>query len=208
MYLVHKQEYAPAVRGFLKIIDHTLKQAFTEESLEAIKSEESGSQKIGELNSPQSEEITKNSQHLNNFFPELSTEEESTTNKKGNTPQRHKPRRTFHANFERQENPTSIPTGKKSRSEQNAWDTPLATTQRSPDTQSPTTETQSLIPPNIQKILDEVTNNNKEALAQSAAALQTSTALAEQLKEQSKNILLLQKEQAKTNANTAKTMKT
>ena len=137
VYLVHKEEYAQAVRGFLKRIDHTLKQSFTENSLEAIKLEENGSQKIGELNSPQSVEITKNSQHLNRLFPELSAEEEATNNKEGNAPQRHKPRRTFHATFERQEKPTSIPAGKKSR---NAWDTPLATTQRSPETQSPTTE--------------------------------------------------------------------
>ena len=69
---VHKEENAQAVRGFIRRVDHTLQQAFTEKSLETIKSEESGSQKIGELNSTQSVEVSKNATHLNNVFPELS----------------------------------------------------------------------------------------------------------------------------------------
>ena len=59
VYLFHKEENVQAVREFIRRVDHTLKQAFMEDSLEAIKSEESGSQKIGELNSPQSVEISK-----------------------------------------------------------------------------------------------------------------------------------------------------
>ena len=169
--------------------------------MEAIKSEESGSQKIVELNSPQSAETSKNSNHLNNLFPELSAEEKASNKKSGTAPQRHKPRRTFHETFEHQENPTTIPAGKKPKSAQKALDTPLINTQNPPETQTPTAATPSLIPPNIQKILDEVGKNNKEALAQSTAALQTSTALAEKLKEQSKNIILMQQEQTKTNAN-------
>ena len=116
MYLVHKEGNSQAVRGFIRRVDHTLKQAFMENSLEAIKSEESGSQKIGELNSPQSVEISKNSNHLNNLFPELSAEEEASNKKLGTAPQRRKPRKTFHAIFENQENLTTIPAGKKPKS--------------------------------------------------------------------------------------------
>ena len=58
VYLVHKEENAQVVRGFIRRVDHTLRQAFMENSLEAIKSEKSGSQKIGELNSPQSAEVS------------------------------------------------------------------------------------------------------------------------------------------------------
>ena len=86
VYLVHKEENAQAVRGFIRRVDHTLKQAFTENSLEAIKSEESGSQKIGELNSLQSVEISKKANHLNNLFPELSAEEEVSNKKSGTAP--------------------------------------------------------------------------------------------------------------------------
>ena len=161
VYLVHKEENMQAVRGFIRRVDHALKQAFMEDSLEAIKSEESGSQKIGKLNSLQSAEISKNANHLNNLFPELSSEEEASNKKSGTAPQRRKPRRTFHEIFEHQENPTTIPAGKKPKSAQTAWDTPLINTQTPPETQTPTAATPSLIPPNIHNILDKVAKNNK-----------------------------------------------
>ena len=64
-------------------------------------------------------------------------------------------------------------------------------------------ETPSQIPLNIQKILDDVAKTNKTALAQSAEALQTSTALAEQIQNQSNRMAQMQQDAAKTNTNLA-----
>ena len=101
------------MRGFLRTVHNKLQHTFTDKSLGKIKTAENGSQKIGELNSPQSAEVSKNAHHLNSLFPELSVEEENAKKKPGLAPPKRKTRRTFHANFENQEKPTTIPEGGK-----------------------------------------------------------------------------------------------
>ena len=116
------------MRGFLRTVHNKLHHVFTDESLGKIKTAENGSQKIGELNSPQSVEVSKNAHHLNSLFPELSAEEENANKKPGSAPPKRKTRRTFHATFENQEKPTKIPDEKKQKPTQSAWDTPITIT--------------------------------------------------------------------------------